>query len=152
MKEHIPGCGQSFVMDTGTEVGVRQTRSIDTCTILSSNDVVGCVKRRDGILKCAWPVELHSGSKPKLHWLLDDYYELSYFSLVPKDMDNLLVAGRCIGAEHEALASVRVTAQCFEMGHAAGLAASLALHEKTIFRSIDTDDLRSRLRKDGSAI
>ncbi|MDR0466861.1 MAG: FAD-dependent oxidoreductase [Deltaproteobacteria bacterium] len=152
MKEHVPGCGQSFVIDTGTEVGVRQTRSIDTCVVLSSDDVARCVKRKDGILKCAWPVELHSGDKPKLHWLLDDYYELSYFSLVPKDMDNLLVAGRCIGAEHEALASVRVTAQCFEMGHAAGLAAALALKEATPFRSIDVEELRNRLGKDGSNI
>ena len=152
MKEQIPGCEQSFVIDTGTEVGIRQTRSIDTRAILTSDDVVRCVKRKDGILKCAWPVELHSGSNPKLHWLLDEHYELSYFSLVPKDLDNLLVAGRCIGAEHEALASVRVTAQCFEMGHAAGLAATLALDERTPFRAMDTDALRNRLRKDGSNI
>ena len=152
MKDCLPGCEESFVADTGTEVGVRQTRSIETHVTLSADDVVGGIKRQDSILKCAWPIELHAGDRPKLHWILDDYYELSYFSLIPKGFDNLILAGRCIGAEHEALASVRVTAQCLEMGHAAGLAAGFALSGNIALQSIDVEKLRISLRNNGSNI
>lgn len=63
--------------------------------------------------RSAWPIELHSGEKPRLEWLLDDYYDIAYDYFVPVKGEGLLVAGRCLSAEHEAMASARVTAQCF---------------------------------------
>ena len=151
-REHVPGCANAYVMDTGTEVGVRQTRSIVTWDTLTNDDVVGCRKRADGIVKSAWPIELHGNDKPQLHWLLHDYYEIPYLALAPRGVERLLVAGRCFGAEHAALASARVTAQCFEMGHAAALAVGLALEDKQALRDVDVAKLRNRLRKNGSNI
>lgn len=151
-RENIPGCSDAYIIDTGTEVGVRQTRSIDTYEILTDDDVVRCRKRPGGIVKSAWPIELHGLDKPQLHWLLNDYYEIPYLTLVPRGVEGLLVAGRCFGAEHAALASARVTAQCFEMGHAAGLAAGLALADNLALSAIDVEKLRNSLRKDRSNI
>lgn len=152
LAENVPGCEASYVMNTGTQVGVRQTRSIVGVETLTNDDVLSCRKRDDGICKVPWPIELHAGEKPKLHWLLDDYYEVPYLALVPERGENIIVAGRCLSAEHEALASARVTAQCFEYGRAAAVAAVLSLDTDRQFRDIPGEEVRAAMRKLGSAL
>lgn len=150
LKSYVPGCENSYVVDTGVEVGVRQTRSIEGMEKLTNDDVVNCRKRPDGIVRSPWPIELHSGTKPKLHWLLDDWYDVPYGALIPVKGDNIIVAGRCLSAEHEALASARVTAQTFEYGHAAGQAVTLSLKDDKSLRDIRGEDVRAQMIQAGS--
>jgi len=145
LADHIPGCKDSFVVDTGVEAGIRQTRTIAGLKTLTNSDVVGCRKRTDSICRSPWPIELHSGDKPKLHWILDDYYDVPYGTLVPERGENIIVAGRSLSAEHEALASARVTAQCFEYGNAAASAALISLDENVSFRDIRGDYVRFKM-------
>lgn len=152
LRRTVDGLERSFVVDTGVEAGVRQTRSISSVAALTNDQVVSCAKPADGIVRSPWPIELHDGARPRLHWLLDDYYLVPYSALVPERGENIIVAGRCLGAEHEALASARVTAQCFEYGHAAGLATVMSLESGAAYRALDVDDLKSRLVRGGSAI
>ena len=152
LRRNLDGLERSFVVDTGVEAGIRQTRSIVAATTLTNEHVVECVKPDDGVVRSPWPIELHDGARPKLHWLLDDYYEVPYLTLVPQQGENIIVAGRCLGAQHEALASARVTAQCFEYGNAAGLATVLSLAADTPYRDVDVAQLRFRLAASGSAI
>ena len=152
LKNYIPGCEDSYVVDTGTEVGIRQTRSIVGVETLSNQDVVSCRKREDGICRVPWPIELHNGEKPKLHWLIDDYYEVPYSTLIPKEGENIIVAGRCLSAEHEALASARVTAQCFEYGHAAAIASILSIRNGQAYREINPAEIREQMKQNGSAL
>lgn len=151
-RDHLAGCEKSWVNDTGVQVGVRQTRQIDGVRTLANDHVVRGAKFSTGIARSAWPIEMHAGAKPKLTWLLDDYYEIPYECFVPKRGESLLVAGRCLSAEHEAMASARVTAQCFSYGHAVGHAAALALHEKIAPRRIDGAALREILNRDGAGL
>jgi hypothetical protein len=109
-------------------------------------------KRPDGICRVPWPIELHNGDRPKLHWLLDDYYEVAYATLVPERGENILAAGRCLSAEHEALASARVTAQCFEYGHAAAVAAVMSLEHDIPVRDIAGERVRAVMASNGSAL
>ncbi|WP_211829546.1 FAD-dependent oxidoreductase [Kistimonas asteriae] len=150
LKAFMPGCENSYVVDTAVEVGIRQTRSIEGIEKLTNEDVVSCRKRSDGIVRTPWPIELHSGTKPKLHWLLDDWYEVPYGTLVPKLGENIIVAGRCLCAEHEALASARVTAQTFEYGHAAAQATLLSIREERRYRDIRGEDVREHMTQAGS--
>jgi hypothetical protein len=64
----------------------------------------------------------------------------------------VLVAGRCLSAEHEALASARVTAQCFEYGHAAAVAAVMSLDDDTRVREIAGERVRAVMASNGSAL
>lgn len=148
----VTGCERSFVIDTGIECGVRQTRSIDGVATLRNKDVVSGTKRADSICRSPWPIELHAGDKPKLHWLMDDWYDVPYGALVPVVGENIVVAGRCLSAEHEALASARVTAQCFEYGHAAGVAAALSIETDTPLRALDPQRVAARMKANGSAL
>jgi hypothetical protein len=152
LKDHIPGCEKSFVVDTGVEAGIRQTRSIVGKDVLRNEDVVEGRKRSDGICRVPWPIELHSGDKPKLHWLLDDYYEVPYRALIPERGENIIVAGRCLSAEHEALASARVTAQCFEYGQAAAIAAVMSLDRECGFSQLHGEEVRAEMARHGSAL
>ena len=151
-RDHLEGCEASWVNDTGVEVGVRQGRQVVGLETLSNADVESGRKRPDGIVKSAWPIELHKGDVPKVVWLLDDYSEVPYDCLVPRTGDNLLVAGRCLSAEHEAMASARVTAQCFAYGQAIGHAAAYALREKCQPRDIAGATLRQILNADGARL
>jgi glycine/D-amino acid oxidase-like deaminating enzyme len=152
LRDHIPGCEASFVNDTGVQAGIRQSRSAVGVSRLRNEDVTGKRKVADGIARSPWPIELHSGDRPKLEWLIDDYYEVPYGTLVPVSGEAVLVTGRCLSAEHEALASARVTAQCFQYGQAAALAAAESLRTRTPLRSLEGAWIRELMNKDGARL
>lgn len=151
-RDHLEGCEDSFVNDTGVQVGVRQTRQIEGVYKLKNDDVTGGAKFADGIARSPWPIELHAGSKPKVHWLLDDVYEVPFRCFVPARGEGLLVAGRCLSAEHEAVASARVTAQCFSYGQAIGHAAAICVTEGVRPRDIDGTRIRQILNDEGARL
>ena len=151
-RENLVGCERSFVNDTGVQVGVRQTRQMSGRARLMNADVVAGTKSREGIARSPWPIELHAGRKPRVEWLLDDYYEVPFDCFVPERGEGLLAAGRCLSAEHEAVASARVTAQCFAYGHAVGHAAAIAVRDRVSTRAISGADLRAVLNRDGAVL
>ena len=71
---------------------------------------------------------------------------------MPAVGENIIVAGRCLSAEHEALASARVTAQCFEYGHAAGVAAALSISSDVPLHTLEPSSIAEQMKKSGSAL
>lgn len=151
-RDRLPGCENAFVNDTGVQVGVRQTRQVRGTALLRNEDIVAARKWPSAVVRSAWPIELHCGEKPRLVWLTDDTYEIPYECFVPAEGEGILVAGRCLSAEHEAMASARVTAQCFGYGQAVGTAAAIAALDGVAPRAIDGRSLRERLIGDGVAL
>ena len=151
-RDNLAGCESAFVNDTGVQVGVRQTRQMSGQARLMNADVVAGTKSREGIARSPWPIELHAGQKPRVEWLLDDYYDVPFGCFVPERGEGLFAAGRCLSAEHEAVASARVTAQCFAYGHAVGHAAAIVVKDKVSTRTISGSDLRTVLDRDGAAL
>ena len=68
--------------------------------------------------------------------------------LVPSSGHNVIVAGRCLSAEHEALASCRVTAQCFEYGRAAAMATDLSLKFDINYQDIEGTEVNALMNLD----
>jgi hypothetical protein len=101
-------------------------------------------------------VDIHSPDKTGLfrpRYLPDDgYYDIPYGCLVPQEIDNLTVAGRCISATHEALGSVRVMYQCMALGQAAGTAAAICVEQGIAPRQVVTEELRERLAAHGALV
>ncbi len=81
-----------------------------------------------------------------------DWYDVPYRRLLPRRVDNMLVAGRCISATHEGMAGVRVMGTCVAMGQAAGTAAAMAVRAAARPRDLDTGELRRLLRADGALV
>lgn len=151
-KDRLAGCEASWVNDTAVQVGVRQTRQARGLATLRNEDVVRGSKFADGVARSPWPIELHAGSKPRVQWLLNDWYEVPWGCFVPERGEGLLFGGRCLSAEHEAVASARVTAQCFSYGHALGVAATVALRERTPVRAIPGSVIRELLNRQGARL
>jgi hypothetical protein len=146
-REYMPGCSGAFLNDFGVQVGVRQSRQIEGQYTLSEEDVVQGARFEDGIASSPWPIELHKGERPSLYWLENEVYEIPFRAFVPLDVKGVLAAGRCLSAEPLAMASARVTAQCFQYGEAIGLASLMILESKQDGGQIDGKRLRQRLQE-----
>lgn len=149
---NVAGCERAFVNDTGVQVGVRQTRQVRGMETLSNDDVTQARKTSSGIARSPWPIELHAGDRPKLVWIFHDFYEIPYGCFVPSRGEGVLATGRCLSAEHEAMASARVTGPCFGYGQAVGLAASICVQDRIEPRRIVASQLRSELNKLGAQL
>lgn len=79
-------------------------------------------------------------------------YSIPYRSLLARELDNLLVAGRCISADHRAHHSTKEIPPCMATGQAAGIAASMAAAQKVSPKEIDVEVLRTRLVDRGAIL
>ena len=150
---YMPGFSAAFLSDAAPRLGIRETRKVVGRYELGEDDVLGGRKFDDGICRCAWPIELHVAGGETVWKFLDDglYYTLPYRCLLPWGIDNLLVAGRCISAQREAFASVRVIGPCMSAGQAAAVAVEIA-GGSTVLPAIDTDALRAQLIQLGALV
>lgn len=130
------------------EIGVRESRKILGEYTLTREDLVACTKFPDGIARGNYDIDIHSPDGcGTSHYYFEPgtYYTIPYRTLTPKGMDNLLVAGRCLSATHEAQASTRIMPICCCLGEAAGLAVAQAKKKGIGTRDVDTDALRVAL-------
>ncbi|MFI4847490.1 MAG: FAD-dependent oxidoreductase [Gimesia chilikensis] len=153
-RSHCPGLENVQLLATGTQVGVRETRHILGDYVLNGADVLDGRKFEDSIAQCSYPIDIHDpqGPRGRLEGIHADHYEIPYRCLVPRDVQNLLVAGRPISADHEGAASARVIPPCYATGQAAGTAASLAIKQGVAPRDVDIDQLRMTLSEQGAIV
>ncbi|MGB2800475.1 MAG: FAD-dependent oxidoreductase [Dehalococcoidia bacterium] len=154
LKAKVPGFSEAFIVDTPTQVGVRSTRRLVGQYVLSRDDVLKGAHFDDAICRCAWPIELHAEGKSTVLEFLEpgEYYEIPYRCLLPREVANMIVAGRCLSASYEAQASARVSGPCMAMGEAAGIAAVLALKKDGNVAEVDISELQSILKQRGAII
>lgn len=108
--------------------GLRQTRWIVSRRQLTLDDIRSSKRPADAVARCAWSVELHDSAE-LVHWEHFEHGHVYYIPLsclVPKDADNIVVAGRCVDADSHALSAIRVMGPCIAMGTAAAHALDLA--------------------------
>jgi hypothetical protein len=131
-----------------TQVGVRETRRVHGDYRLTREDVLAARRFDDQVGLCGAPIEDHrEGAATHWQYLPDGRaVGIPYRSLLVRDAANVLVAGRCFSATHDAHAAVRSMAQCMAMGQAAGTAAALAVAGGTDPREVAPTALRDRLR------
>lgn len=154
LRENIPGYEQAFLINFSTQIGVRETRRIYGQYRLNRDDVLSARKFEDAIAQCGAPIEdHHAGSSTRWEYVPNsDTYDIPLRCLIPQKLDNVLVAGRCLSADHDAHASVRSMAQCMAMGQAAGTAAAMIAMHQTDVAALNRDALQDRLRLDGALI
>jgi hypothetical protein len=151
-RKHVPGFEQARIAATGTQIGIRESRRIVGEYTLTREDVLQGRRFEDAVARSAYPIDIHNptGSGTVTHRLPEgESYEIPYRCLVPRNVERLLVAGRCISTTHEALASTRLTPTVMTLGQAAGTAAAFAGKTGVPLRSLDTQLLRSTLMDDG---
>ena len=152
--DRVPGYEHASLVALGTQVGVRETRRVHGDARLTGEDVLAARQTDDQIGLCGAPIEdHHPGADTRWRYLPDGAaVGIPYRTLVVRDAANVLVAGRCFSATHDAHASVRSMAQCMAMGQAAGTAAAMAVATGHDPRDLDTGILRDRLRAAGAIV
>jgi hypothetical protein len=152
LQQEIGGFESSFLQDTAVTVGIRETRHAIGDHVVTFDEAAACTKYEDGVAASSWPFEFHTQGAETRWELLPpgDWFEIPYRSLLARDVSNLLVAGRCVSATHEALASSRVTGVCMAIGEAVGLAASRAASSGASVRDIDGERLKADLVASGT--
>jgi hypothetical protein len=117
------------VAQSGVNVGVRETRRVIGDYRLTAEDVLKARKFEDGIAHSAYPVDIHNpeGTETTLKRLPPgESYDIPLRALLPRNIENVLVAGRCISGTHEAHSSYRVMPISMATGQAAGVCALAA--------------------------
>ncbi|GAP10265.1 fAD dependent oxidoreductase [Bellilinea caldifistulae] len=152
--EQIPGYENAALGGFSIQIGIRESRRIFGEYRLTRADVLSARKFDDAIAQCGAPIEEHhAGQDTRWEYLPEgETYHIPYRCLLPQKAEQLLVAGRCLSADHDAHASVRSMGQCMAMGQAAGTAAALAVALNCQLREVPISKLQSTLRQTGAVL
>ncbi len=132
LKRNIPGFENSRIEYTATQVGVRASRQIKG-EASPTIDEINSIKFDDTVVKP----------------YADKEMRLPYGCLLPQGVENLIVAGRCISAEENAMGQLRLIPACLATGQAAGIAAAMALKRGVTPRMLDLSLLQMTLIEQG---
>lgn len=152
MQKNIPGFENCRLVSTGPHIGIRESRKINGLYKLTAEDLLANKMFDDAIAMGGYPIDIHSPDGAAMqhqHLKPGSWYSVPYRSLVAAEAENLLVAGRCVSATHEACAAVRVTPIAMAMGEAAGTAAAQSAATGQPANALDTDALRETLKANG---
>lgn len=127
-RDTMPGWEDAYLVGTGPQIGVRETRHIVGRYEVTAQDVLSARRRPDdGIARCGWPLEAHHGIGSTRYTPIEGraFYDIPLDALRSIDRDNLWAAGRLVSSDPQAYCSLRVMGTAFATGQAAGVAAAL---------------------------
>jgi ribulose 1,5-bisphosphate synthetase/thiazole synthase len=153
-RKEYEGFKTSWIVKTASTIGIRETRRLNGVTKLKKEDVIENHKFKDSVAVGVWPIDVHppkgrTGMHPVF---VPAPYQIPYRAMLPGRIENLIVGGRCISVDREALGSVRVGATCGAVGHAAGIAAALSASSNRTPRSVNYKDIQRELLRQGGII
>ena len=152
LKRFVPGFENSYLVESGNTLGIRETRRLVGKYVLSGTDAINCVHFDDDVACGSYMIDIHDphGKRKAIGGdILGTCYGIPYRSLVSKRIKNMLVCGRCISADHVAHASTRIQGTCCMTGQAAGTAAALAVRNNASVNDIDVKEVISLLEANG---
>lgn len=155
LKENSDAFKNAALSSIAADIGIRESRKLKGEHILTEKELKDCVDFSDSIALGNYDIDIHNpeGSGTSHYFFKDgEYYKIPYRSLLPKEFDNLLVAGRCISTTHEAQASIRIMPICACLGEAAGIAVAVAKQTGTNTHTVNVDIIREKLRQAGAAV
>ena len=131
-----------YLLETGVQIGVRETRRMQGEYTLTTDDVLEGNGFEDVVAVGANPVAAHGIRRPHL---AHEGFDIPYRCIMPKQIENLLLSGRSISISHLALGSVRAMATVMAIGQASGTAAALSVQDGVTPRNLDVPKLQRTL-------
>jgi hypothetical protein len=153
LRNQLPGYAQCRYISSGSTVGTRETRRVMGEYVITAEDMAEGKRFPDAVVHNAeFIVDIHNPAgagqaEDKIQYVAP--YDIPYGCFVPRTIDNLLTAGRCISGTHRAHASYRVMSICMAMGQAAGAAAALCAQAGCTPRSLPAAQVQNALRQQG---
>lgn len=160
-RKHIAGFANAEIVDSGSLLGVRESRRIAGDYTLVLEDFKARRDFPDEIGRYNFPADIHP-ARPSREQVEEhkrvfrgtacgrgESYGIPYRVLLPQKVNNLLTCGRCVSTDRHVHASLRVIPGCWITGQAAGMAGAMAAKANCTPRQIDVQLLRDRLREAG---
>lgn len=151
--KELPGFEEACLVQTATQIGVRESRRFQGEYVYTGEDVRRGAKFPDVIARGNYGIDIHDpkGKKGVMEYLPEELtYDIPYRCLLPQKVKNLLIAGRCLSATHEGQAALRIQPICMAMGEAAGTAAGLCIKHNSAPKQLNIKLLQSQLIKQGA--
>ena len=155
LKENSKAFDESALISIAVNIGVRESRKLKGMHVLTADELIACTHFDDSIALGNYDIDIHSptGTGTSHRYFAEgEYYTIPYRSLLPKEYDNLFVAGRCISATHEAQASVRIMPICCCLGEAADTAAAIAFNSGKNAHTVDVKAVQNKLTANGAVL
>lgn len=155
LRENSNAFHESALISVAVNIGVRESRKLKGVHILTGDELINCTRFEDSIALGNYDIDIHSptGTGTSHRYFGEgEFYTIPYRTLLPKEYDNLLVAGRCISVTHEAQASVRIMPICCCLGEAAGTAVAIAHNTDKNVHTVDIKALQKKLIENGAVL
>jgi len=152
LRRFVPGFENSYLIESSTSLGIRETRRLVGRSVLTGRQVIDGVSFPDTVAHGNYIIDIHDPTgkhKAIGGHIKGDYYEIPYGALLPKTLNNLLVCGRCISADHVAHSATRIQGSCMLTGQASGTAAAMAAKGGIAPAEVNVSALCERLIADG---
>jgi hypothetical protein len=137
---------------TADQIGVREGRRIHALYTVTKADVIDGRSHEDNVCRVTFSFDVHTTRAERAHEGCEQVkggqaqpYDIPLRSLIAADVDNLLLAGRCIGGDFEAHSSYRVTGNAVELGQAAGVAAAFSVQNDVFPKELPWHKMKSGL-------
>lgn len=160
MRQYFPGFRNARVRRMYDYLGVRESRRIHGKYTITVQDALGGRRYEDTVAATTYNFDLPDPLRPSYDTMMGDVKKphaerkhvvirIPYRSLLPQQVCNLIVAGRCVSAEREVLGPVRIMGPCMMMGQAAGTASAMAKNCGWDYGNVDTAALQAELWANG---
>lgn len=151
LKTYLPGFEHCTLNKVALQLGIRESRRIKGMYTLSFDDYLQRRTFCDGMVKADWWIDIHKSvhdPKQEYTYKFKEYFEIPYRSMICKEVDNLIVAGRCISCDFEAQAAIRIQPQCRMLGEVAGIAAALAIKDTTVVNALSYKRIQEEIQNE----
>lgn len=134
--KHMPGFENAYLNKEASMLGARESWRIRGKVYLTEDDYHKEVRYPDAVARTAWYIDAH-GENVSAKLAKGSYYEIPYRAMIAVEVENLIVAGRCISASFILQASMRIQVTCMSIGEAAGIAAAWAVKHNVAANTIE---------------
>jgi hypothetical protein len=151
-RRYLPGWEATQLREIAPMLGIRESRRITGDYVLTVDDVVAGREFPDAVSMGGYHVDIHN---PSGTWVISRNvaaYTIPLRSLIAQGVEGLLMAGKCLSATHEAVASTRVIPICMGQGQAAGVAAALAVARRCQVRDVPIRHIQNLLIEQGAEL
>lgn len=155
LHDKTPGFENARIAAVAPVLGIRESRHIEGDYKITVKDVAEGTKFYDRIAVYGFGMDVHNrndNEKGNFKVEIAKRYYVPYSALLPKNCKNVIVAGKTLSCESQAVGGMRCMPAAMAMGQAAGIAAAMAVNDGVTVREIDVDMLQSKLRDLGAIL
>lgn len=153
LRKHAPGFEDCYITRIFPTIGVRETRRFEGIKELTEDKIVAGDIPEDTVALGSYIIDIHDGGGAgTIIKRLEKAYGIPYGCLVSKDIDNLMLSGRCISMDAVVLSSARVMPTCMAIGEAAGVGAAVAVNKEIKPAEVDSNDVVKILKENGAIL